>query len=265
MTNQSFITVFFFLAAKARKDLDFRPIPQDLLLRSSLYQYFAGRRVQVWQRQLESHPLHKRGGCALKRPPESSCSHPSSEIWSVEMKKQKHTHAFIITWMLTGPPAPTRFGWTILCYQRVTIRCGISGMPREHWPFLTMGRPQQKGIPCLWLTQSHKVRKQLTKSHTLALYVPNCIVTNAQTFLSFRPSSYFWVSPTREQCLSVCVREPADKKGTDVHRLYTRHVSRVLWLNYFPQSLIIATSTDTQSVWVHVSQTDNTSFCTEYL
>lgn len=46
MKNQSFITVFF-LAAKARKDLDLRPIPQDLLLRSSLCQYFAGRRVQV--------------------------------------------------------------------------------------------------------------------------------------------------------------------------------------------------------------------------
>lgn len=62
-----FVTVFF-LTAEARKDVDLRPIPQDLLLRSSLYQYIAGRRVQVRQRQLESHPLHKRGGFPLKAP-----------------------------------------------------------------------------------------------------------------------------------------------------------------------------------------------------
>lgn len=52
----------FLLTAEDRKALDQTQVPQDLLLRSSLHQYFAGRRVQVRQRQLESDLLHRKGG-----------------------------------------------------------------------------------------------------------------------------------------------------------------------------------------------------------
>lgn len=64
----------FLLTAEDRKGLDLTSVPQDLLLRSSLHPYFAGRRVQVRQRQLESDLLYRNGGF-----PQSVCSQPSSK------------------------------------------------------------------------------------------------------------------------------------------------------------------------------------------
>lgn len=90
--------VCFFTTAEAREELDLRPIPQDLLLRSSLYLHSAGRRVQVRQRQLESHPIHKRGGFQPKAPVRLD---PCSPIlgnrpgWSKKKKKKAVTQKCI--------------------------------------------------------------------------------------------------------------------------------------------------------------------------
>lgn len=241
----------FLLTAEDRKEVGLTSAPQDLLLRSSLHQYFAGRRVQVRRRQLESDLLYRKGGF-----PQSVCSQPSSEIWSVEMNKQKQKNAFIGTWMKTGPPAPCRFGWTIICYQRVAIRCGIFGMPREHWASLTMGRPQQKGIPRLWLTRSHKICERLTKSYTLMLAFSNCMATNAQTFLSFWPKLTF---EFRQQGSSVCACVCLRLRLWRGQLLYTASSLHCV----AKQFSVTVTSPDTQHVWAHVPHTDNTSFCAE--
>lgn len=176
---------------------------------------------------------------------QSAVSH-RLKIWSVEMKKQKQKNAFIWTWTRTGPPAPSRFGWTIICYQRVAIRRGISGMLREHWASLTMGCPQQKGIPRLWLTRSHKICERLTKSHTLMLAFSNCMATNAQTFLSFWPKLTFEFGQQGSSvCACVCLRL---WRGRPLYTACSLHVVA----KQFP---IIITSPDTQHVWAHVPHT----------
>lgn len=188
---------FFFFAAEERKDMDLRPIPQDLLLRISLCLHFAGRGVQVRQRQLESHLLHKRGEFPNFHSEGQSVHRPKAE--QLKWKKEKHKSAFIRKWDVNGA---TRFG-PLQMNNNLPLKSRTQMWYFWVWTSLTMGLPQQKGIPHLWLTPSQKVFKQLTKKSHIIAVLSKLYSDNAQTFLSFWPNSYFLLSPTRGQC--VCV------------------------------------------------------------